>query len=156
MTGMQAQASKVLFFSWLRLHITTTCLNDDDDDAKEDDDNDGDDDDDEKEYDSDCSSPPHAFELVLQNKSSNKLPAQHLDHHSLCIFCNCVLYCVLCLCIFCDCICLQIRELSKQRKPGCSFQGKAWLWDSWPPLFYTALKTSLPPRTIFWCKTPIF
>ena len=62
---MQAQASKVLFFSWLRLHITTTCLNDDDDDAKEDDDNDGDDDDDEKEYDSDCSSPPHAFELEV-------------------------------------------------------------------------------------------
>ena len=114
MTGMQAQPSKVLFF---RLHITTTCLNDDD--AKEDD---GDDNyDDEKEYDSDCSSPPHAFELVLQNKSSNKLPAQQLDHHSLCIFC----ICVLCLCIFCDCICLQIGELSKQRKPGCSFQGKA-------------------------------
>ena len=58
MTGMQAQPSKVLFF---RLHITTTCLNDDD--AKEDD---GDDNyDDEKEYDSDCSSPPNAFELEV-------------------------------------------------------------------------------------------
>ena len=55
---MQAQPSKVLFF---RLHITTTCLNDDD--AKEDD---GDDNyDDEKEYDSDCSSPPNAFELEV-------------------------------------------------------------------------------------------
>ena len=58
---MQAQPSKVLFF---RLHLTTTCLNDDD--AKEDDGDDNyDDDDDEKEYDSDCSSPPHAFELEV-------------------------------------------------------------------------------------------